>query len=64
LQNYCVAHGQRSNSRDKYKQINDVTNVRVTRIEDYNIPMMVRVGELRKREIKEADEKLNLVEEE
>jgi hypothetical protein len=39
----------------KCKQINDVTNVRVTRIKDYDIPMMVRVGEHRKREIKEAD---------
>jgi hypothetical protein len=29
-----------------------------------NIPKMVRVGELKKRKIKEADEKLNLVEEE
>jgi hypothetical protein len=34
------------------------------RIEDYDIPMMVRVGEPRTREIKEADQKLNLVEEE
>jgi hypothetical protein len=29
-----------------------------------NIPKMVRVGELRKRKIKEANEKLNLVKEE
>jgi hypothetical protein len=29
-----------------------------------NIPKMVRVGELGKRKIKEADEKLNLVKEE
>jgi hypothetical protein len=29
-----------------------------------NIPKMVRVGELEKRKIKEADEKLNLVKEE
>jgi hypothetical protein len=47
-----MGNGQKS--KDNYEQINDVTNIRVTRIADYdkkwtsrmNVPKMVRVGEL------------------
>jgi hypothetical protein len=46
-----MGNGQKS--RDNYEQINDVTNVRVTRIADcdkhwtsrMNVPKMVRVSE-------------------